>query len=151
MVLGVFMKTGFAITAFCAALVTSPVVLAADAIQPGLWKITTAVLNNGVQMPPQTNARCLTAGQAADLADTFSPRFGGMNTTCQPAQYEKSEQKLTWRFECRGQLNMDSAAEFIFASPLRYTAVISTRGWMGNQQLVDTQVTLEGEFVGACQ
>ena len=136
--------------AACLALATVQV-MAADGIQPGLWKITTAVLNNGMRMPPQTNTRCLTAEQAGDLADTFSPRFGGMNTTCQRTQYEKSEQKLTWRLECRGQLNMDSAAEFTFFSPLRYTAVISTKGWMGNQQMMDTQVTLEGEFVGACQ
>jgi hypothetical protein len=124
---------------------------AVDGIQPGLWKITTAVVNNGMRVPPQTKPRCLTAEQASDLADTFSPRFGGMNTTCQRTEYNKSEQKLTWRLECRGQFNMDSAAEFTFFSPLRYTAVISTKGWIGNQQMVDTQVTLEGEFVGACQ
>ena len=149
----VFVRAVFALAAGYAALATAcPVAsLAADGIQPGLWKITTAVLNNGMQMPPQTSTRCLSAEQAGDLADTFSPRFGGMNTTCQRTQYEKSERKLTWRLECRGQLNMDSTAEFIFASPLRYTAVISTKGWMGNQQIVDTQVTLEGEFVGACQ
>jgi hypothetical protein len=102
-------------------------------------------------MPPQTKPRCLTAEQAGDLADTFSPRFGGVNTTCQRTEYSKTDQKLTWRLECRGQFNMDSAAEFTFFSPIRYTAVISTKGWMGNQQMVDTQVTLEGEFVGACQ
>jgi len=74
-------------------------------------------------MPAQTNARCLTAEQANDLADTFSSRFGGMNTTCQRTQYAKSEQKLTWRLESRGQFNMDPAAEFTFFGPLRYTAV----------------------------
>ena len=74
-------------------------------------------------MPAQTNARCLTAEQANDLADTFSSRFGGMNTTCQRIQYAKSEQKLTWRLESRGQFNMDSAAEVTFFGPLRYTAV----------------------------
>jgi hypothetical protein len=46
---------------------------------------------------------------------------------------------------------MDSAAEFTFFSPIRYAAVIVTKGWMGNQQMVDTQVTLEGDYVGACQ
>ena len=142
------MKAACVVAAGFALLATA---MAADGIQPGLWKITTAVLNNGTQMAPQTNARCLTAEQAGDLADTFSPRFGGVNTTCQRTQYEKSAQKLTWRLECRGQLNMDSAAEFTFVSPLRYTAVISTKGWMGNQQIMDTQVALEGEFVGACQ
>lgn len=125
--------------------------IAADGIQPGLWKITTTVVNNDEQSPPHTNARCLTAEQAADLADTFSPRFGGVNTSCERTHYEKSEQKLTWRLECRGQVNMDSAAEFTFFSPLRYTATIATKGWMGDRQIVDSQVALEGEFVGACQ
>jgi hypothetical protein len=145
-------KTGIAIVAVSAALAAMPApATAADGIQPGLWKITTTVLNNGAQMPPQTKPRCLTAEQAGDLADTFSPRFGGVNTTCQRTEYTKTDQKLTWRLECRGQFNMDSAAEFTFFSPIRYTAVISTKGWMGNQQMVDTQVTLEGEYVGACQ
>jgi hypothetical protein len=102
-------------------------------------------------MPPQTKPRCLTAEQAGDLADTFSPRFGGVNTTCQCTEYSKTDRKLTWRLECRGQFNMDSAAEFTFFSPIRYAAVIVTKGWMGNQQMVDTQVTLEGDYVGACQ
>lgn len=145
-----FMKSVSAVVAIWVGLAAVPVI-AADGIQPGLWKITTVAVNNGMKMPPQTNARCLTAEQANDLADTFSPRFGGMNTTCQRAQYAKTEQKLTWRLECRGQFNMDSAAEFTFFSPLRYTAVISTKGWIGDQQLSDTQVTLEGEYVGACQ
>jgi len=125
--------------------------LAADGIQPGLWKITTSVVNNGARMPPQTNARCLTAEQANDLADTFSPRFGGVNTQCQRTQYDKSEQSLKWKLECRGQVNMDSSAEFIFFSSLRYTATIATKGWVGGQQVVDSKVALEGEFVGPCQ
>ncbi len=130
---------------------TATPLIAADGIQPGLWKITTVVVNNGMKLPPQTNSRCLTAEQAGDLADTFSPRFGGTNTTCERTQYTKSEQKLTWRLECRGQFNMDSTAEFTFFSPLRYTAVISTKGWVGNQQVADSQVALEGEFIGICQ
>ena len=144
------MKAVFAVAAIWVGLTAVPS-MAADGIQPGLWKITTVASNDGMRMPPQTNARCLTAEQANDLADTFSPRFGGMNTTCQRTQYAKSEQKLTWRLECRGQFNMDSAAEFTFFSPIRYTAVISTKGWIGNQKISDTQVTLEGEYVGACQ
>src|SRR5215510_1381149 len=116
------MKAIVAVTAIWVGLTAVPL-RAADGIQPGLWKITTVAVNNGMKMPPQTNARCLTAEQANDLADTFSPQFGGMNTTCQRTQYAKSEQKLTWRLESRGQFNMDSAAEVTFFGPLRYTAV----------------------------
>jgi hypothetical protein len=144
------MKTLLVVVAIGVGLTAAPSI-AADGIQPGLWKITTVVQNNGMKLPPQTNSRCLTVEQAGDLADTFSPRFGGMNTTCERTQYTKSEQKLTWRLECRGQFNMDSTAEFTFFSPLRYTAVISTKGWMGNQQVADSQVALEGEFMGTCQ
>ena len=126
-------------------------VLAADGIQPGLWKITTAIVNNGTRLPPQTGSRCLTAEQADDLAGTFSPRFGGVNTACTRSQYSKSEQKLTWRLECRGQVNMDSAGEFTFFSSLRYTAVIATKGWMGDQVIADMQMALEGTYLGACQ
>jgi hypothetical protein len=143
------------IFAFMAAIMAAVVLLAspaaADGIQPGLWKITTAAVNNGERLPPRTNPRCLTAEQANDLADTFSPRFGGVNIECKRTQYEKTEQKLSWRLECRGQVNMDSSAEFTFFSPLRYTATIATKGWMGDRQIIDSQVALEGEFVGACQ
>ncbi len=124
---------------------------AEEGIQPGLWKITTTVINNGMPAPPRTAGRCLSAAQANDLADIFSPRFGGVNTDCHRTQYEKTDKKLKWRLECRGQVNMDSTAEFTFFSPLRYTATISTKGWLGNQQIVDTHMALEGEFVGPCQ
>ncbi len=144
------MKAVLAAVAVSVGLTTTPL-MAADGIQPGLWKITTVVLNNGMKLPPQTNSRCLTAEQSGNLADTFSPRFGGMNTTCERTQYAKSEQNLTWRLECKGQFHMVSAADFTFFSPLRYTAVISTKGWMENQQISDSQVMLEGEYVGACQ
>jgi hypothetical protein len=144
-----FMAAKIATMTAAIALLVSPA--AADGIQPGLWKITTTTVNNGERLPPHANARCLTAEQANDLADTFSPRFGGVNTECKRTQYEKTEQKLRWRLECRGQVNMDSAAEFTFFSPLRYTATIATKGWMGDRQIVDSQVALEGEFVGACR
>jgi hypothetical protein len=123
----------------------------ADGIQPGLWRITTSVLNNGEPMPPRASLRCLTTAQAEDVADTLSPRFGGINTSCERVEYEKSEQKVTWRLICKGQVNMDSKAEFTFHSPIRYTATIVTKSWVAEQLAMESHVTLEGEFVGVCQ
>ena len=143
------MKLASPLIAAALALTAAPAP-ADDGIQPGLWKITSAVVNNGAASPPHVSTRCLSAAQAADLADTFSPRFGGINTECARTQYDRSGQTLIWRLECRGQFNMDSAAEFTFVSPLRYTARIASKGWIGDQQVVDTKVALEGEFVGAC-
>src|SRR5436190_21469886 len=71
-----------------------------------------------MRLPPQQALRCLTAEQASNIADTFSPRFGGINTSCKRTQYEKSEQKLTWLLQCNGQINMDTVAGFDF--PVRY-------------------------------
>jgi hypothetical protein len=147
---GFLMKSAFSAAALCVGLTTSPL-MAADGILPGLWKITTAVVNNGMKLPSHTNVRCLTVEQVGNLADTFSPRFGGMNSTCERTQYVKSEQKLTWRLECRGQFNMDTTADFTFFSPIHYTAVISTKSWIADQQLSDSKVTLEGEYAGGCQ
>ena len=124
---------------------------AADGIQPGLWKITTTVVSDGMKSPPQTNARCLTPEQANDLAETFSPRFGGVNTQCERTRYEKSERTLKWRLECHGQIDMDSAGEFTFFSPLRYTATIATKGFLGDRPIADIRMALEGTFVGACR
>ena len=137
-----------AAAAWLAVLTTSS--RADEGIQPGLWKITTISLSNGVQMPQRVNSRCLTVEQANNLADTFSPQFGGVNTTCERTDYKKSAQKMTWRLQCRGQMNMDTVAEFTFFSPLRYTATISTKGWVANQQILDSRVALQGEYVGGC-
>jgi len=131
------------------ALMTKPS-MADEGIQPGLWKITTNTSNNGVTIPPHVNSRCLTVEQANNLADTFSPKYGGINTICERTEYEKSAQKMSWRLQCKGQMNMDTVAEFTFFSSLRYVATISTKGWMADQQILDSHVALEGTYVGAC-
>jgi hypothetical protein len=143
------MKASVLVAVAWFALIATPS-MADEGIQPGLWKITTMTLNNGQEMPPHVNSRCLTAEQAKNLADTFSPKFGGINTTCERSDYEKTAQKMSWRLQCKGQINMDTVAEFIFFSPLRYTATISTKGWMADQQILDSRVALQGEYVGAC-
>ncbi len=125
--------------------------VAADGIQPGQWKIVSAVVNNGKKLPSHVSERCLTEEQASDLASTFSPRFGGINTSCKRTQYAKSAHDLSWRLECRGSFNMDSDAKFTFFSPLRYTATISNKGWIGDRQVMDQQMTLEGNYVGGCR
>jgi hypothetical protein len=143
------MKAFILVAAVWFFLITTPS-MADEGIQPGLWKITTITLNNGQEMPPHVNSRCLTVEQAKNLADTFSPQFGGINTTCERTDYKKSAQEMSWRLQCKGQINMDTVAEFRFFSPLRYTATISTKGWMADQQILDSHVALQGEYVGAC-
>lgn len=123
---------------------------AEDGIKPGLWKITTVMINNGLKVPPQASTRCLTAEQAGNMAETFSPRFGGVNSVCERTAYERSERKMSWRLQCKGQMNMDVAGEFWFDSSTHYTATIATKGWMAGQLIFNSISALEGEYAGAC-
>jgi hypothetical protein len=125
-------------------------VYAVDGIEPGLWKVTTTVVDRGMKVPPRVTTRCLTPQQAGDLSQAFSPQFGGMNTVCERTDYRKAEQQMSWRLQCKGQMDMDVVAEFVFPDATHYTGTISTRGWMAGQQIADAQVALEGEHVGPC-
>ncbi len=122
----------------------------ADGIQPGLWRITTQVLMNGAPMPPQVSTRCLTPEQAGDPGQTFSPQFGGVNTDCERKDYQASGEKLSWRLQCRGQFDMDVAAEFVFDNARHYSAMIATKGSMAGQVMMSSTSMLEGEHIGDC-
>jgi len=102
------MKAVFAVAAIGVGL-TAVALMAADGIQPGLWKITTVALNNGMRMPPQTNARCLTAEQANDLAHTFSSRRHEYDVSTNPVCEVRAEVDVAARVQgtvqygpCRG-------------------------------------------------
>ncbi len=123
---------------------------AEDGIKPGLWKITTVMINNGIKVPPQINTRCLTAEQAGNMAEMFSPRFGGVNSQCEKTAQEQSSKKMTWHLQCKGQMDMDVAGEFWFDSSIHYTATITTKGWMAGRQIFNSISALEGEYAGAC-
>jgi hypothetical protein len=123
----------------------------ADGIEPGLWKITTRQLMNGAPTPPQVTTRCLTPEQARDPGMTFSPQFGGVNTDCERRDYQASGERVSWRLQCRGQLEMDVAGEFIFETARNYTATITTKGAMAGQVVMRSTSALEGEHIGECR
>ena len=45
----------------------------ADGIDPGLWKIIHRTETGGVIGPPHETSKCLSAEEASDLPNTFSP------------------------------------------------------------------------------
>lgn len=120
-------------------------------VEPGQWKVTSRTLMNGAVTPVTEKARCLTPEQARDVAGTFGPSMSTVNSTCQPARFEATGRKLTWRLECRGQLDIAVAGEFEFDSPTHYTATVSSKGWMAGSLVSDVKTEIEGERVGACQ
>jgi hypothetical protein len=101
--------------------------------------------------PPHESSRCLTEDQARDVATTFAPTPGADNSSCTPIERSVSGQKLTWHVTCRGQLDMEQAGEFTFDSPHHYTATTRTRATVSGKTMIDSQDTLEGQWVSECR
>jgi hypothetical protein len=122
----------------------------ADGIDPGLWKIISRTATGGVIGPPHESSKCLTADQARDLATTFSPIPSTVNSVCAPIERSLNGQRLTWRLTCKGQLDMELNGEFNFDTSRHYTATVRTQAAMGGMQMVDSQDTLEAQWVSEC-
>lgn len=131
-------------------LLAATAVQAADGIEPGLWKVITTTIVNGAPTPPQVKNRCLSVAEAGDPGKTFSPEFGAVNSSCERTDYQLTAQRLTWRLQCKGQLDMDVAGDFTFESPKRYVATIATRGSMRGQTMMSSSAAIEGEHIGEC-
>jgi hypothetical protein len=138
---------------FCAAIAWAIAVGAAraDGLDAGLWKVVTKAEVNGVTAPNQETMRCLTPDDVKNLEVTFSPNSRTTNSTCETSEHEASPQRLKWRLQCKGQLDMDVAGEFLFDTPEHYTATITTRATMLGKEIQHSQAFIEAQRVGACQ
>ncbi|MGA8358442.1 MAG: DUF3617 family protein [Xanthobacteraceae bacterium] len=122
----------------------------ADGIDPGLWKITTHIESGGVAGPTHESSKCLTAAQTGDLGATFSPIPATVNSVCAPMERSLKGPLLTWHLVCTGQLNMELSGAFDFDSPHHYTGTVQTKAEMQGMPNVDSQNTIEGEWISAC-
>ncbi len=122
----------------------------ADEIEPGLWKVITRTETGGVIGPPHESSKCLTAEQTHELATTFSPVPSTVNSVCAPIERTLNGRRLSWRLVCKGQLDMELTGDFNFDSPHHYSGTVRTKASMAGMQMVDSQNTLEGEWVSEC-
>jgi Protein of unknown function (DUF3617) len=120
-------------------------------IEPGQWKVTSSTVVNGVVQPPQSKLRCITPEQTDDLAKTFGPVSGAINSTCADPAIETSGRTLSWRLQCRGQLDADVAGRFAFDDPQHYIATVTSKAAMAGTVISDVKTALQGERVGDCQ
>jgi hypothetical protein len=123
----------------------------ADGIDAGLWKIIGRTSTGGVIGPRHESSKCLTAAQVADLATTFSPVSSTVNSVCAPIERSLSGANLTWRLVCKGQLDMELNGEFNFDSPHHYSGTVRTKAVMAGMPMVDSQDSLEGQWVSECR
>jgi hypothetical protein len=141
----------FGMLLLCGLQVAATSAAAEDLIQAGQWKVTATTVMNGAATPPQAKARCLTPEQVGDVAKTFGPVSGTVNSTCEKTEYEANGRTLKWHLQCKGQIDIDVAGSFNFDTPLHYTATITSKGRMAGALISDVKTELEGERVGDCQ
>jgi len=123
---------------------------AADGLRAGQWRTINSPEIDGVAGPVQQTTRCLTPEAVADLDKTFSPISRTTNSTCERVEHVSTPQRLKWRLQCTGQLDMDVAGEFTFDSPEHYTAVITARSSMLGRLMQSIRTSVEGQRVGDC-
>lgn len=145
------MSAAYRLAVLAAVLAFAASIAFAEGIEPGLWKISSRTATGGVIGPPHQSSKCLTADEAHDLPATFSPIPRTVNSVCAPIERSFDGQKLAWRLVCEGQLAMELTGEFNFDSPRHYTATVRTKATMVGQTMIDSQETLEGQWVSECQ
>ncbi|HZO47199.1 MAG TPA: DUF3617 family protein [Xanthobacteraceae bacterium] len=123
----------------------------ADGLEAGLWRSNQTVTLNGNPVPPRETMRCLRDAEVNDLERTFSPVYGTTNSACEQTEQEFTPQRLKWRLQCRGQLDMDVAGEFVFERRDRYTATIVASSSMLGKLMQETHTRIEAERVGECK
>ena len=123
----------------------------ADGLEAGLWRSVQTPTINGIAGPPRELMRCLRDADVNDLDRTFSPVYGTTNSACERVEHEFTPQRLKWRLQCRGQLDMDVAGEFVFERPDRYTATIVAASSMLGKTMQDVHTRIEAQRVGDCK
>ncbi len=123
----------------------------ADGLDAGLWRSVQTPTLNGIAGPPSERMRCLREAEVNDLERTFSPVYGTTNSACEQTEQEFTPQRLKWRLQCRGQLDMDVAGEFVFERRDRYTATIVASSSMLGKLMQETHTRIEAERVGECK
>ena len=142
---------GLIVAACVAAASASTMPARADGLEAGLWRSVQTPTLNGMAGPPRETMRCLRDADVNDLERTFSPVYGSTNSACEQVEREFTPQRLKWRLQCRGQLDMDVAGEFVFERPDRYTATIAAVSSMLGKTMQEVLTRIEAERVGACQ
>ena len=122
----------------------------ADGLLAGQWEILQSGEINGAPGPVQKSTRCLTQDEVANLARTFSPVSRTTNSACEQSEHELTPERLKWRLQCTGQIDMDVAGEFDFDAPEHYTATITARSFMLGRLMQNVRTSIEAKRVGEC-
>ena len=122
----------------------------AQTLEPGRWRVVTTTLS-GPPTPPQVATRCLTPEEVKDPGKTFGPQVSTVNSECRQTEFKLDPAGLSWRLQCKGQLDMEVAGQFIFESPTNYSALLTTQATMMDRMVQQSMMTIAAERIGACE
>lgn len=131
-------------------LVAAQAASSAQSLEPGRWRVLTTTVS-GPPTPPQVATRCLTPEDVADPGKTFGPQVSTENSKCERKEFKLDPSGLTWRLQCKGQIDMDVAGQFIFDSPTRYSALITTKATMAERIVQESMISISAERIGECR
>jgi hypothetical protein len=120
----------FGMLLLCGLQVAATSAAAEDLIQAGQWKVTATTVMNGAATPPQAKARCLTPEQVGDVAKTFGPVSGTVNSTCEKTEYEANGRTLNGT--CNARVKSISTSQAVSTSIPHCTTLLRSlpkAGW----------------------
>ena len=120
---------------------------APTACRPGSGGSSTSPRSTASPQPP-TRRPCAASRptEVADLDKTFSPVSRTTNSTCERVEHELTPQRLKWRLQCKGQLDMDVAGEFVFETRALHRHVVAGRD---DGALMHDPAAIEGSGSGS--
>jgi len=98
----------------------------------------------------QAKGRCISAEQAADVAETFGPASGTINSTCDVPEIKTTERTVSWRLTWR-PARCRCCRRVQFDTPRHNTAMVASQGRMAGTPISDVKTGIEGERLGKCQ
>ena len=134
--------------AIVALLATASLTAAASGPRPGLWKVSTHVVRDGVSSDPDTQSNCVTPDQVKDPSKSLMPP-DSPDEKCVRTQYEWTGSKLTWSMVCSGRMALTGGGDLEFDSPEHYRGNITSTGSYEGREFTST-IVLDGQRVGDC-
>jgi hypothetical protein len=112
--------------------------VSADEHPGNLWKTTSQMTMQGMEMPANTVELCT-------AEDWNEPPPPPPDQACTQTNVQRTDTTLTWNVTCTGEMEMTGEGQITFETPDSYTGTITFTA-----QGMTMTVQLQGEKIGEC-
>ena len=119
-------------------------------MRPGRWEVTSQMQMATMQMPPTTNAACVTAEELKKDPASGLPKgvAGAGKDACKVSDYKVVRSVATWKMQCTGDFSMTGTGEITFMGDT-YAGTVNMNMTQGPMQGPMT-MRLAGKRTGDC-